>query len=151
MRWPRILVGLVGLGSIVVGAVGMYRNVPQLLDLLIWLAAAVLAHEGLLVPAELLTGAILWRMSAGLPRPVGQVITGGVAVSAVLTLLAVPLMIRQPVEPNPSALPQNYGRNLALLLSITAIATVILAVIAWRREREPAGLLDRSPENRRNT
>lgn len=138
----RVFLGVTGLVCLGWGVAGSLRDVPQLPQLLIWLAAAVGAHEALLVPVELVTGAILWRASARLPRTVGQVITGGVVVTAILTLLAVPLSIRQPVEPNPSALAQPYGRNLALLVSITAVVTVTLAVIAWHRDREPPDLLD---------
>ncbi|MFD0560446.1 hypothetical protein FB566_3901 [Stackebrandtia endophytica] len=138
----RVLLGVTGLVCLGWGVAGVLSDVPQLPQLVIWLAVAVGVHEGLLVPVELATGAILWRASARLPRSVGQVITGGVVVSAILTLLAVPLTIRQPVEPNPSALAQPYGRNLALLVSITAVVTVALAVIAWKRDREPVDLLD---------
>lgn len=137
MRALRIGLILAGLGFAAWGGAGLLaeESVPDLLGLAVWLGGALLAHDGVLAPMVLLLGLVGWRLLRRLPGAVRQVIAGGVLVAGMLALLALPSIIRAPVVSNPTALPQDYGRNLAWLLAIVAIATAGLAVAVWLRNR----------------
>ncbi|GAA4918165.1 hypothetical protein LX16_4554 [Stackebrandtia albiflava] len=131
----RVLIGAVGVVSVIVGVAGMWREVTLPAELLPWLAGAVVAHDGVLVPLELLLGAVVWRASAVLPRRVRQVVMGGLMVAGMLTLLGVPLALRRNVYPNPTVNHQDYAANLGWLLLATAVVTMLTAVVTARYDR----------------
>lgn len=140
MKVLRIGLILAGLGFVSWGVVGLFaeQSPPKLAGLAVWLGGAIIAHDGILVPVVLLLGLVGWRLLRRLSNPVRQVVASGVLVAGMLSLLALPSIIRHPVASNPSALPQDYGQNLALLLLAVLSVTVVVALLVWRRVRVAA-------------
>jgi hypothetical protein len=79
--------------------------------------------------------ALAWKAPAWWGRPVAT----AAATSAVLTVFAWPLLRRYGNHPlNASALPRDYGRNLAVVLvAVWATAAAVVAVRIVRRRRSP--------------
>jgi len=101
---------------------------------LVFLAAVLVAHDGLLLPLMIGAGALIGRFVPPAPR-------GGVRVAAVLslavTMVALPLVLgRGRVPDNPSVLPLHYGRGLLVVYTLIWVTTAVV-VAARRRRRRP--------------
>ncbi|MEU9856187.1 hypothetical protein [Streptomyces sp. NPDC047974] len=121
-------VGLIGLGAWLVAAQPASGNV------LVWLAGALLVHDGLLAPLVLAVGLLIaGRPERGLWR--GALVIGGSVV-----LVTLPLLLRPGPAPNPSALPLPYGRNLVIVLAVVAAGAAGLHLVRrWRRSQRRTG------------
>lgn len=136
----RILIGAAG-GLL--GLFGVFRlatEVPvgHLVVLVLWLAGAIVVHDGLLSPAVLAVG---WAIGH-LPARGRRYLQFALIVGGLVTAVAIPLIYRQGSQPASKAiLRQDYGGNLTLLLgTIAAITLVGYAVqVARRRPEEPPG------------
>lgn len=126
-----------GLGLVLIG-IGAWRvaEQPDLVGVLVWLAGAVVLHDGIIAPLVLGVGLLLvGRSQRGLVR--GALIVGGA-----LVFVTLPLLLRPGAAPNPSALPLPYGRNLAVVLAVVAAVAGAIALVRWwraRPQRRPAG------------
>ncbi|MGW8601375.1 hypothetical protein ACWGLB_20860 [Streptomyces sp. NPDC055893] len=120
--------GLGGLGIALIG-IGVWRVAAQAdpVGVVVWLAGAVVLHDGLIAPLVLAVGLLL------VGRAERGVLRGALIVAGSLTLVTLPLLVRPGAPPNPSALPLPYGRNLVIVLGV--VATVAAAVILVRRWR----------------
>lgn len=118
-------VALVGLGAWLVVAE------PDPLGVLVWLAGALVLHDGILAPLVLAVGLLLvGRRRRGLWR-------GALLVAGSVVLVTLPLLVRPGAPPNPSALPLPYPRNLAIVLAAVAVVTASTAAVrAWRERRQ---------------
>ncbi len=118
-------------------------------DVIVWLAGAIILHDGLVAPLVLAVGFLLAALPArGLLR--AALITCGA-----LTLIALPPLARPGVPTNPSALPLDYLRNWLVSVGVVAALTAVALVLhraarmktAWppgRRSRdEKTGQSDR--------
>ena len=63
-----------------------------------------------------------------------------------LVLVSVPALLQQGRNPNPTVLPLDYARNLAVLLAAIAGAAALYAVLDARRRRRRAARLRREQE-----
>ena len=102
---------------------------------LVFLGAALIAHDALWMPAVLLFGFAVIRRTPSRYRAASQTVA---VVSAVLGILALPLVLGVGRAPdNPSIQPLQYGRNLALVvvLIVGGRFLVALARSALRRAR----------------
>ena len=91
---------------------------PTLLVLGGWLLAVLVIHHGLLSPAVLAVGAAL----RGIPDRARGFVQAALIMVAAVTVIAIPLIIRQFSQPASKAmLLQHYGGNLALLVGIIAL------------------------------
>nr|WP_093879062.1 hypothetical protein [Streptomyces sp. TLI_105] len=124
-------VALVGLGAWLVVAE------PDPLGVLVWLAGALVLHDGILAPLVLAVGLLLvGRRRRGLLR-------GALLVAGSVVLVTLPLLVRPGAPPNPSALPLPYGRNLAIVLvAVTVVTGVRVAVQRWRERRQARAAAD---------
>ncbi|WP_369148570.1 hypothetical protein [Streptomyces sp. R44] len=120
--------GVGGLGLVLIG-VGAWRvaDQPDPLGVLVWLAGAVVLHDGIIAPLVLAIGLLV------VGRPERGVLRGALVVAGSLLLVTLPLLVRPGEPPNPSALPLPYGRNLVIVLA--AVVVVAVAVILVRRWR----------------
>jgi hypothetical protein len=129
--------------GVLLGLYGVFRlltNVGflELLVLAAWLIGAVLIHDGLLSPAVLAFGWFLARRVAPHAR---RYLQGFLIVGGLLTVIAVPLMLRRDSQPVSKAmLQQNYGGNLSILLALAAALSLLLYAIRVARRTS-----DRSP------
>ncbi|WP_367126339.1 hypothetical protein [Streptomyces phytohabitans] len=144
LRWVTGTAGvaLLGFGGWLLVAETRAGTVP---DLLRWMVGALVAHDGVLAPLVLLAGAVL-RWAYGRRGPGGRagvgtggtapygggsygVVRGGLLVGGCLTLVAVPMMLRQGESRNPTVLPLDYTANWLLLLAVTLAVTVALSAL----------------------
>ncbi|MGW8766812.1 hypothetical protein ACWGN5_30415 [Streptomyces sp. NPDC055815] len=120
--------GVGGLGLALIG-IGAWRvaEQPDPPAVLLWLAGAVVLHDGIIAPLVLAIGLLV------VGRPERGVLRGTLVVAGSLLLITLPLLVRPGEPPNPSALPLPYGRNLVIVLA--AVAVVAVGAILVRRWR----------------
>ncbi|MFF5928497.1 hypothetical protein [Streptomyces hydrogenans] len=119
-----------GLGVLLIGiGVRLVVAEPDPAGVLLWLAGALVLHDGILAPLVLAVGLLLvGRRHRGTLR-------GALVVAGGLVLVTLPLLVRPGEPPNPSALPLPYGRNLAIVLAVVAAGTTARVLVRRRRER----------------
>ncbi|MET9930432.1 MULTISPECIES: hypothetical protein [unclassified Streptomyces] len=118
-------VGLMGLGTWLVAAG------PDPGDVLVWLAGALVVHDGVVAPLVLTLGLLIAE------RPERGLWRGVLVVSGSVVLVALPLLLRPGPPPNPSALPLPYGRNLVIVLAVVAVGAVVLRLVRpWRQRSQ---------------
>jgi hypothetical protein len=138
----RILLATTGLALLAYGAVlawefGTSRTVNAVQGIA-WFVGGPLVHDGLVAPAVGLVGLLLTRT---VTPPWRTPVTVGLVLTAVLALLAVPLLWRPfGVVTNPGLHDRNYGAGLAITLGVVwlAVAVTGLAATASRSRRASA-------------
>ncbi|RZU30401.1 hypothetical protein [Blastococcus saxobsidens] len=135
-RWLFLVPGLAAVAWGVAGLLGAGDRVP-LPAWAVWFLGSALLHDVVIAPLVVLVGALLARL---LPRPARAPIAVGLVVCGVLTLVALPFALDPGGVPEPGFLPQDYSRNLLLLVAGTlAVAGTWAAVRTRRRSRGRAG------------
>jgi hypothetical protein len=125
--------------GVLLGLYGVFRlltNVGfvELLILAAWLIAAVVIHDGLLSPAVLTVG---WFLARRVPPRARRYLQGLLIVGGLLTVIAIPLMLRRDSQPASKAmLQQNYGGNLRILLALAAALSLLLYAIRVARRTD---------------
>jgi hypothetical protein len=120
---------------------GLFRLVTELdtsdlFVLVLWLAAAVAIHDGVIAPTTVGTGVALTRVP---PRP-RRYLQGGLIVGALITTIAVPLIRRQESQPASKAiLLRDYTANLSVLLGMTAAVALLLYALRVLRDQRRDG------------
>lgn len=90
-------------------------------------------HDLVVVPVVLVAGLIVARL---VPASVRALVQAGLISSAMVTLYALPLVLRLGAEPaNPTILPRDYRWGLGVLLVGIWAVVAVLAVVARRRRR----------------
>ncbi|MDQ4114432.1 MAG: hypothetical protein M3306_25560 [Actinomycetota bacterium] len=131
-------------GLILLGAVGMAygawllvsrQDFGQIVEVMVWLAAAVVIHDGILAPAVLGLG---WLGGRLLPRAVAR---GAVVVLVLLgptILVAIPVLGRFGAKPdNPTLLDRDYTQGL-LVFAILCVCAGVAVALGELRSRGPA-------------
>ncbi|MCQ4079808.1 hypothetical protein NGB36_04180 [Streptomyces sp. RB6PN25] len=123
----RVVAGALGLAGIGTGLAVLLTDphVRDPLDVAVWLVAALLLHDAVLVPLVLLVGAAL--------RARGP-LRGGLIVGGCLTAVALPAVLRPGPVPV-SLLPLDYVRNWLFALGAVAVVTALAAGWALLRSR----------------
>ncbi|MEU0314398.1 hypothetical protein [Nocardioides sp. NPDC006273] len=102
------------------------QDLGQVVEVMIWLAAAVVIHDGILAPAVLALG---WLGGRLLPRAVAR---GAVTVLVLLgpaTLVAIPVLGRFGAKPdNPTLLDRDYTQGLLVFAVLCVCAGVAVAL-----------------------
>jgi hypothetical protein len=135
VRAVRIVLGVVGGLLLLYGAIRLGHGLPPpvLFVLVGWLAAAVIIHFGVLSPLVVAIGAALRRFVPDRGRAFVQ---AGLIMGATVTVIAIPLILRQHSQPPAKAmLLQNYGVNLLILLVVIAVGTSVAYAIRVARDR----------------
>ncbi|WP_246095298.1 hypothetical protein [Streptomyces roseicoloratus] len=132
----RYGVGALGLGLIGLGA-WLVAVEPDSAGVLVWLAGALVLHDGILAPLVLVVGLLL------VGRRGRSLLRGTLIIAGSVVLVALPLLVRPGEPPNPSALPLSYGRNLAIVLGAVAVVAATLHLV---RRRRATGPRRRAPE-----
>jgi hypothetical protein len=115
------------------GAFRLLTNVGfvELLVLAAWLIGAVVIHDGLLSPAVLAVG---WFLARRVRPRARRYLQGFLVVGGLLTVVAIPLMLRRDSQPVSKAmLQQNYGGNLSILLALAAALSLLLYAVRVAR------------------
>ncbi|MBT2392357.1 hypothetical protein ACFO9E_04905 [Streptomyces maoxianensis] len=126
----RIVTGALGLALMAVGATLLLTG-GQLKDVALWLAGAIVLHDGIIAPLVLGVGLLLAAVPArGTAR-------GALVVAGCLTVIALPPLLRPGAPTNPSALPLDYLRNWLLLLVAVAVVAGLVPVVRWLLRKVP--------------
>lgn len=127
-------IGLVAGGALIAfGLAGLLRESRQTIpaDWLTWVAGSLILNDAVLVPAVLAAGVLLTRLLPGVLRSGAQ---ATLAVCGAVALMSVPVVLAQGRQAdNPSLLPHDYGRNLAIVLAVIVVCGVLLTVVRVRR------------------
>jgi hypothetical protein len=129
-RW-RLALTTTGVLAMLYAAIGAVADLGgKVGGVLIFLIAVLVAHDGVWLPLVLLAGTLLNRIVPARQR--GHVRVTAIVVAA-LGLAGLPLALGLGrTADNPSALPLDYGRNLALLLAGVAVTAGVVALLRGR-------------------
>jgi hypothetical protein len=131
MTPTRVSLGAVGVAAGLYGGWLLLSRGHDLLDLMLWLVAGVVLHDGVLAVAVLALAAVALRFlprSARAPAVVGFVVLGSA------TLFAVPVLGRFGARAdNPTLLDRNYWAGWLVLAGLTLAAVVAASFVRARR------------------
>lgn len=137
MTASRIVLVVSGAAAIAVGAVFFVQDLTlgEIAGVVLWLAAAVVLHDAILVPGFALAGRRLRRVAQPVPISVLVVVEAGFAVGVVLTAVVIPEIVAQLLGPrNPTVVPGDYLLRLGMAwVGIAAVVVTIAGIIVWRR------------------
>lgn len=127
-------VGLVVGGAIMAfGVAGFVRHAEETVPAssLAFLLGALIAHDAVWAWLVAAVSVVLVRV---VPRRVRPVVMGALAVSAVLVVVAVPVLTGEGrLANNPSILPRDYGHGLLAALGCVWGVAAVVAVVRLRR------------------
>jgi hypothetical protein len=132
--------GLLGAAGVVLVLVGLYHllgtSLPDLVNVVLWLAGGVIAHDAVVAPlVVLLAVVVLPRLPSWSRAPA----VAGFVVLMSVTLLAVPALGRFGARDDvPSLLNRPYG-VLWLGFAALVLLVVVVASLLRRRRSGPAG------------
>ena len=132
-RWLFAIGGLV-MGYAVIGALGD----PDVKGgVLLFLAAGLVAHDGVLLPLTIGAGVLVGRFA---PPRLRTAVRAALVVSLAVTIVAFPLVLgRGRAADNPSLLPLHYGRGLLEIYGlIWATTAAVVVTRSWRERRRRA-------------
>lgn len=137
---PAWWIGLiVGGGVLTFGVIGLMTNSAQTspANMVKWVVGGLIAHDAIVAPAVVIASFLLARL---LPAAIRGGIQATLAVCAVLVLMSYPVLNAAGRDPNnPSLLPLDYPRNLAIVLAIILVGGVTLTLLrAALRRRDAA-------------
>ena len=122
----RILLGAAGAALILFGAFRLLTEIPAsaLEGLGFWLVVAVAVHDGAIAPLTALGGAAVNRV---VPARLRRYVSGALAVGVGVTVITLPLVLRQGTQPAAKALlQQRYALHLAWLWALIGAAAALL-------------------------
>jgi hypothetical protein len=150
MKAWRIILATVGGLALLYGIANLLIQIPNqsLMLVAIWLVAVLIIHDLILAPAVVGVG---WLLRRFVPDRARRFLQVGLIISAIVTLLAVPMIYRRGSQPpQKTLLIQNYGANFALLLGIIAGVTLAAYAVRVARDRfrpaSPAAPTDPVPD-----
>lgn len=139
MKAARVVLVGVGVAGLLAGAVFLVTTVrpTSIAGLVLWLAAAVVLHDGVLSPAAFVADLLLRRVGRRLPAAVVAVVQVAVVVGVVLTLIVLPEIRAKQLGPrNASVLPFDYGVRLGVTwLVLALLAALVCSVLVLRSRR----------------
>lgn len=136
--WLALVAGWALIGVGVAGALAD-PDLPRPAELARWLVGAALVHDLLVAPVVVLVGLAVARL---VPPTVRGTVEGGLVVSAVVVLFAVPLVRGYGVRPDNPTVHYRDDYGVALLAVVAFVWAVTAAVAAgqrWRRRGRLAG------------
>jgi hypothetical protein len=145
MSRTRLVIGTAG---VALGLFGVFRLVTEistynLTVLFCWLIGALVIHDGLLSPLVIGVGVALRRY---VPDRARRYLQFGLIAGALVTIVAIPMIYRRDSQPAVKAiLQQNFGANLATLLTIVAGLALLLYVARVLRDRQTASAVNERP------
>lgn len=136
-RWPVVGGALVGGGLGAVGVGSLLGNARDTHPAVVvrWVIGLAILHDLVLVPVVLVIGLAVRRWAPG-----RALVAGALLVSSSVAIVALPLVLGYGRQAgNPSLLPRDYGRGLAVVLAAVWLATAGLGLVArWRHNKVPA-------------
>jgi type IV secretory pathway VirB2 component (pilin) len=136
----RLAIGSLGVLGIGWGLVNLLliHSKSNPVHLAIWLAAAAVLNDVVLVPIIGIVGLLAVRWT---PRRIRAYVQGGLIAAGMATAIAIPLAYRQDTQPRSKALlQQNYLGNLAVIVAVIAVVTAALIGLDYLRGYRRAAL-----------
>lgn len=128
----RLGLDVVGVVLAVYGVYLVVRTVPwtSYLAIAVWLVAAIILHDAVLVPAVSVLREATVRGGRRLSAVTLALIEGAFVVGGVMTLVALPeIWAKHLGTLNPTVLPGSYGRSLILTWLVVVLITVSAVVV----------------------
>ncbi|TFC48275.1 hypothetical protein E3T26_07040 [Cryobacterium sp. TMT1-21] len=138
MRVARTVLILIGTAGLVFGLYVLFDTVriTRLPGVALWIGAAIVLHDAVLAPVVFFLGLLLRRAGHRATGTILVLVQGAIVVGSIMTLIVVPAIVAQGLSPNnPSILPLDYGRNLALFWAALALVTTVWAGLLYARSR----------------
>lgn len=139
----RVALGALGVLVTVFGVYVVLRDVApaSYLGLAIWLAAAVVLHDAVLVPSLTVLRAAARRAGRRAPAAAVGLAEAGFLVGGAVTLLAVPeIWAKHLGTLNPTVLPGSYGQALLVTWMVVLALTVVAVAAVVLRARRATGV-----------
>ncbi|MBC7519159.1 MAG: hypothetical protein H7248_09855 [Microbacteriaceae bacterium] len=131
-RWQIALITS-GLMLLAVGGIALLRDVTptSYLGIVLWFAAAIVVHDGIIAPLTFLVALLLRRIGRRIPLAVVLISQGALVIGAVLGLIVVPEIHKKTLGTKSfSILPLDYAGNLTLF-SIGLVLATALAIAGY--------------------
>ncbi len=138
IRAARIVLILLGVAGLAWGVWVMVDTVrlERLPGVALWIGAAIIVHDAVIVAAVFFAGVLLRRAARMLPGTIAVVVQGTMVLGAIVTLIVVPAMIAQGLGPkNPTVLPLDYGLNLAVFWAVIVVVATVISAVLYARSR----------------
>ncbi|CAN5222822.1 hypothetical protein BH20ACT16_BH20ACT16_14050 [soil metagenome] len=133
---PAWWIGLiVGGGVLTFGFIGLMTNSAQTRpgNMVKWVLGGLIAHDAIVAPAVVAVSFLLARL---LPAAIRGGIQATLAVCAVLVVMSYPVLNAAGRDPNnPSLLPHDYPRNLAIVLAAILAGGIVVTITRAARAR----------------
>jgi hypothetical protein len=142
MKAARLILAIAGIVLVLYGAGKIFLSVPPayLMLLGVWLIGLLLIQHGVISPLVVTVG---WGLRRAVPDRGRRFLQAGLILAAMVTVVAMWLIIRRGTQPPVKALLlQDYGGNLLLLLGIIAGVTLIAYAVRVARDRTSPGAVD---------
>jgi hypothetical protein len=145
----RAVLGVTGAGLVIYGLLGLPTQLgtAQLVGLLIWMACAVLLHDGVVVPLSTVAGAGLTRIGSRLKPASAAILRGALMTGAAVSLITGTLLKAQSEARTISALEGDYAAN---LLWFWAVLVMAAAAAIYAIER-PGHAMSKKGDSRQKT
>ena len=135
MKAWRIILATTGIALGLFGVMRLLTQipVPTLGALGVWLVAALIIHDGILSPAVITVG---WLARRFVPDRARRYLQLGLIVSALVTVVALPMIYLRGSQPAVKALLlRDYGVNLMVIVGIVAVTSLTLYALQVARDR----------------
>ena len=148
MKAWRIILATTGIALGLFGVMRLVTQipVPTLVALGVWLVAALIIHDGILSPAVIMVG---WLLRRFVPDRARRYLQLGLIVSALVTVVALPMIYLRGSQPAVKALLlRDYGVNLTVIVGIVAVISLTLYAVRVARDRRiPSPAADSGPRS----
>ena len=135
MKAWRIVLAVAGIGLASFGVFRLATEIPlrSLAFLGLWLAAALVIHDGIVAPATAGVSSVLRRW---IPDRARRYLQAALIASAMVTVIALPMIYLRGSQPAVKALLlRNYGANLAAIVGCIAVVSLAAYLIRVVRDR----------------
>lgn len=133
MSASRAVLGVAGLGLMAYGAYGLVVDTGVPGGPVLFAAALVIGHEGILMPTMIIIGLVAVRI---VPVWARSAVQAALVVTMALIVITIPLFAFAGASPDlPSLLPRDYRRGLLIAVGITWLIAAAVALARRRRTR----------------
>lgn len=109
--------------------VWLLLDVRDPLDVAVWLAGAIVLHDGIIAPLVFGVGLAVGGLGAR------GAVRGALIVAGAVTVIALPVLLRPGTPANSSVLPLDYLRNWLWVMAALGAIMVGATVWGWARRR----------------
>ena len=135
MKAWRIILAVAGIGLASFGVFRLATEIPlrSLVFLGLWLAAALVIHDGIVAPATVGVSSVLRRW---VPDRSRRYLQAALIASAMVTVIALPMIYLRGTQPAVKALLlRNYGASLAAIVGCIALVSLAAYLVRVLRDR----------------